>query len=228
MQFSSWKSTIPLLYCTIAPGDGHAFRQPGSSQCMQPSLRISHSRSRAGFSYSENRMTVHECSVRSAGLSYTPTLMPTSSRRSFHSRHAVWHALQPMHFDTSISLATSVCRCAGGVIEEAERRIRSLSPNFGGTAWVVGFGIAGNMVHLPLCHRPGDGLDIDQEGLELRRLRVGVADRRRQHVDRGCLLALADEAEVERHADLMDGLAVDLERHEPLGDHGLAFDLAAV
>ena len=57
MQFSSWKSTMPLAYCTIAPGDGQAFRQPGSSQCMQPSLRISHSRLPFVFSYSVNRIT---------------------------------------------------------------------------------------------------------------------------------------------------------------------------
>src|ERR1700732_3944378 len=106
MQFSLMKSTIPLAYCTIAPGEGQAFRQPGSSQCMQPSLRISHSRLPAGFSYSEKRITVHECSVRSRGLSYTPMLSPTSSRRSFPSMHAVWQALQPMHFVTSISFAT--------------------------------------------------------------------------------------------------------------------------
>jgi hypothetical protein len=43
-QFSLMKSTMPLLYLTMAPGAGHDFRQPGSSQCMQPSLRISHSR----------------------------------------------------------------------------------------------------------------------------------------------------------------------------------------
>ena len=60
---------MPLLYWMIAPGEGQAFRQPGSSQCMQPSLRISHSRSPCVFSYSEKRMTVQECSVRSAGLS---------------------------------------------------------------------------------------------------------------------------------------------------------------
>ena len=44
---------------------------------------------------------------------------PTSSRRSFHSMHAVWQALQPMHFDTSISLATvpvtGVLACGDGV-----------------------------------------------------------------------------------------------------------------
>src|SRR5207302_2696781 len=60
MQFSSWKSTIPFAYCTIAPGAGQALRQPGSAQCMQPSLRISHSRLPLGFSYSANRMTVHD------------------------------------------------------------------------------------------------------------------------------------------------------------------------
>jgi hypothetical protein len=47
---------------------------------------------------------------------------PTSSRRSFHSSHAAWQALQPMHFDTSMSLATSIwARMAGGWSVEAER-----------------------------------------------------------------------------------------------------------
>src|SRR5690554_346506 len=44
MQFSEMKSTMPFEYLTIAPGEGQAVRQPGSSQCMQPSLRMSHSR----------------------------------------------------------------------------------------------------------------------------------------------------------------------------------------
>src|SRR5215469_2480276 len=64
MQFSWWKSTMPFVYCTIAPGEGHAFKQPGSSQCMQPSLRISHSRLPCEFSCSVKRITVHECSER--------------------------------------------------------------------------------------------------------------------------------------------------------------------
>jgi len=64
------KSTMPFEYCTIAPGAGQALRQPGSSQCMQPSLRISHSRSPlSGFSYSENRISVNMSGVRSWGLS---------------------------------------------------------------------------------------------------------------------------------------------------------------
>src|ERR1700737_3045588 len=119
---------MPFVYCTIAPGDGHAFRHPGSSQCMQPSLRISHSRLPSGFSYSVKRITVHECSVRSRGLSYTPTFSPTSSRRSFHSMHAVWHALQPMHFDTSISFATlpvTGSRTEGGWTVVADWRLIS-------------------------------------------------------------------------------------------------------
>jgi hypothetical protein len=44
--------------------------------------------------------------------------------RSFHARHAVWQALQPMHLETSISLATSTValRTCGGTSVEAERR----------------------------------------------------------------------------------------------------------
>ena len=42
MHFSGSTSTMPFTYCTIAPGAGQASRQPGSSQCMHWSLRISH------------------------------------------------------------------------------------------------------------------------------------------------------------------------------------------
>src|SRR5579862_8765452 len=69
MQCSSMKSTMPLEYCTIAPGEGHALRQPGSAQCMQPSLRINHSSLPFSSSYSVKRITVHESADRSAGLS---------------------------------------------------------------------------------------------------------------------------------------------------------------
>src|SRR5215468_717061 len=40
MHASGLTSTMPFLYCTIAPGAGHALRQPGSAQCMHWSLRI--------------------------------------------------------------------------------------------------------------------------------------------------------------------------------------------
>ena len=69
MQCSLMKSTMPLAYLTMAPGEGQAFRQPGSSQCMQPSLRISHSRLPASGSTSKNFITVQDWGVRSVGLS---------------------------------------------------------------------------------------------------------------------------------------------------------------
>src|SRR4051794_6126549 len=98
---------------------------------------------------------------------------------------AAWQALQPMHLVTSISFAISVCRSAGGVTVEAERRIRSFSPNFGELGAIAGFGIGGNMVLSPLRNRrPGRRLEIDQKRLEFRRLDIGIADERRQCVGR--------------------------------------------
>jgi hypothetical protein len=46
-----------------------------------------------------------------------------------------------MHFEVSISFATSVWRVAGGVMVDAERRRRSLSAITCVTFWVGGFGI---------------------------------------------------------------------------------------
>ena len=57
-----------------------------------------------------------------------------------------------MHFDTSISLATSVQLRAGGGTDEAERRTRSASPRFGVT-FLVGAGGSSNskaMASLPV------------------------------------------------------------------------------
>src|ERR1700733_14978030 len=200
MQFSSWKSTMPFVYCTIAPGDGHAFRQPGSSQCMQPSLRISHSRLPFGFSYSEKRITVHECSVRSSGLSYTPWLIPTSSRRSFHSMHAVWHALQPMHLLTSISFATVPVigsRTAGDCTVVAERRL--ISNDCSAIASPLGL------------------LDLHQERLEFRCLRIPVAHDRRQRIAQITRFRLPFEAPMQRNADRLHLLAVDHQRLDAFG-----------
>ena len=94
----------------MAPGDGQAFRQPGSSQCMQPSLRISHSRFWvSGFTHSVKRISVNIFGVRSCGIGRRRRqLTPIVGSLSFHSRQADWQALQPMHFDTSISFATGV------------------------------------------------------------------------------------------------------------------------
>jgi hypothetical protein len=58
MQLPLMKSTMPLVYLTMAPGAGQLRRQPGSSQCMQPSLRISHSSLLSSVSTSEKRITV--------------------------------------------------------------------------------------------------------------------------------------------------------------------------
>src|SRR4051812_28011587 len=100
-----------------------------------------------------------------------------SWRMSFHSRHATWQALQPMHFEVSMSFATSVWRVAGGVIVEAERRMRSFSPNICLISVTGGLGSSNsNAMIASLHHRSGNGLDIDQKRLVLRRLDVGVAD----------------------------------------------------
>src|SRR5246127_2903442 len=211
MQFSSWKSTIPLEYCTIAPGEGQALRQPGSAQCMQPSLRISHSRSPFGFSYSAKRIRVQERSLRSAGFWYPPTLVPISSRRSFHSMHATWQALQPMHLVVSMSLATLPvydCRTLGSGMVVAERRTMSRDCR---------------AIVLPL-----DLLDLDQEGLELRRLRVAIADKRRQRVGKVPRLREPLEAPVDRNADVVQRLAVHLHRAQALGHHRYRLDMPAV
>src|SRR5262245_29606196 len=128
MQFSETKSTMPFEYLTIAPGDGQALRQPGSAQCMQPSLRISHSSrvGSAGDSTSKKRISVQVFGDRSCGLSYTPTFSPTASRRSFQFMHATWQALQPMHFDSSISFATStLSRTLGAGVVWPERAVTS-------------------------------------------------------------------------------------------------------
>ena len=51
---------------------------------------------------------------------------PTSSRRSFQFMHATWQALQPMHLDSSISLAScGVLRTEGLGVVVAERAVTS-------------------------------------------------------------------------------------------------------
>src|SRR5690606_17903372 len=79
-----------------------------------------------------------------------------------------------------------------------------------------------------LRHRPRNGLDIDKERLELRRLRIRVADERRERIRRRSLAGDTDEAEMDRHADGVHGLAVDLQRLQAFGDNGLPLDRTAV
>src|SRR3984885_2581736 len=213
MQFSSWKSTIPLAYCTIAPGEGQAFRHPGSAQCMQPSLRMSHSRSPLGFSTSAKRISVQLLALRSWGFWYCPVVVPISSRRSFHSMQATWHALQPMHLVVSMSLATpppaGAWRICGERVVVAERRTMSRDCN-------------------AMAVRPLSLLDLDQERFELGCLRVAIAHHRGKRVRQVPRLGEAFEAPVNGDADVVQRLALDLEHLQALGDHGDGLDVAAV
>src|SRR5512138_1624232 len=131
-----------------------------------------------------------------------------SSRRSFHCMHATWQALQPMHLEMSISLATgsAAWRTWGAGVVVAER-----------------FWISSDCIVFSLRL-----LDVDQERLELRRLRVRVRHVRRQVVREVAGLGHPDETPVDRYADRVDLLAVALEIRDPLRDHRRGLQLAAV
>src|SRR5215470_7174263 len=125
-----------------------------------------------------------------------------------------------MHFDTSMSLATGEsCRAGAGMVD-ADRRMRSGSENFAAVSCRFGLGSGGNMSSPPLCHRPSDGLDIDQERLVLRRLDVGVADIGRERVRPEPLSGGAGEAPMQRDADDVYRLAVALDGEDALGNDG--------
>ena len=127
-----------------------------------------------------------------------------------------------------MSLATSVLLLG----RRGHRRCRSadeiLLGETRGRVRVDGFGIGGNIFSPPYATVPGNGLDIDQKRLVLRRLDVGVADIRRQHVRAEAFLRRSGEAPVERYADDMDGLAVAGQRPDPLGHDRLRGDRAAL
>ena len=67
MQLSWLKSTMPFVYCTMAPGAGHENRQPGSSQCRQASFLISQL-SWPSTSTSLKRISSHVFGLRSRWL----------------------------------------------------------------------------------------------------------------------------------------------------------------
>src|SRR5512141_2841044 len=116
---------------------------------------------------------------------------------------ATWQALQPMHFETSMSFATSsVCRIFGAEVVEAERRVTS----------------SVRAMSRLLGHARRSLLDVHQERLELRGERVREVPG----------LGLAVEPPVQRDADRVDLLAVDLERLDALRDDRLRHDLAAL
>src|SRR5688572_6409194 len=65
MQLSATKSTMPLLYCTMAPGAGQALRQPGSTQCIHWYFDISHRGWLASVSCSLNLIRFQKLGARS-------------------------------------------------------------------------------------------------------------------------------------------------------------------
>src|SRR5574342_461024 len=112
--------------------------------------------------------------------------MPTSSRMSFHSMHATWQALHPMHFETSMSFATfAVSRTPGAGEVEAERRVTSRD-------WRA------MACLLSLGHARRSLLDVHEERLELRGLDVGIADERGEGVREVSGPGEAVEAPVQR------------------------------
>src|ERR1700686_1615896 len=134
-----------------------------------------------------------------------------SSRRSFHSIQATWQALQPMHLVVSMSFATwpvYAPRTWGSGSVGAERRTMSRDCN-------------GIYTLLDL-------LDLDQERLEFRRLRVRVADRRRQRVGQEPGLGHPHEAPMDGHPDRVHDFAVDIQGADAFGHHRHRLDVAAV
>src|SRR4029077_8382876 len=97
---------------------------------------------------------------------------------------------------------TSVWRVAGGVMVDAERRMRSPSPTAAVVSATGGLGRPNsNAIIASLRHRSGDRLNVDQERLVLRRLDVGVADKGRERVRSEPLARRTGEAPVQRNAD---------------------------
>ena len=128
-----------------------------------------------------------------------------------------------------MSLATSVCRWAGGAMVDAERRIRSASPNFGETGSVVGIAESLETCRpLPYATGPTMGSISTRNALnsgvcEFASPTGGVSE----FIGEAFLVSPIKPKCSGRPIGV-DGLAVDLERLKPLGDDGLGLHLAAV
>src|SRR5450759_1877636 len=211
MQLSGFTSTIPLAYCTMAPGAGQASRHPGSAQCMHWSLRMSHI-SPPSTSRSSKRMRFQKPASSVGIVWYVPTWCVDSGGRSFHSWHATSQALQPMQVDVSMYLATvGTLLMPEGLpqTEAEERRISRLC-----TLMIV----ASSRL-----------LELDEERLELGRPRVWIhrGGRQESRQRSGMPGGAGRVAPVEGEADLPQLLPVDLQRKQPLRDHRDAFDGSA-
>src|SRR5712672_2670270 len=125
---------------------------------------------------------------------------------------ATWQALQPMHLVVSMSFATVTSpvpeRISGSGRVVAERLMMSSDCS----AMVI----------------PLQLLDLDEKRFELRRLRVGITDERRQRVGDEAGFRKALEAPVDGNADVVQRLAVHLQRSQPLGHDGHGIDVAAI
>ncbi|KAG0930345.1 hypothetical protein G6F31_017063 [Rhizopus arrhizus] len=116
-----------------------------------------------------------------------------------------------MHLETSISLATEPVmgsRMPGGGVVVAERRLMSRD-------------CMDMSVLLSL-------LDLDQDALRFRRLRVAVTDGVGQRIGDVAGLGRTEETPVDRHAHLVHGAAIDLQGLDALGHHRHRFDVAAL
>src|SRR6185436_15736017 len=162
MQRSGSTSTMPFSYCTIAPGAGQAARQPGSSQCMQPSLRISQASPPSCVSCSEKRIRFQNSACSVGSVWYVPKAWLATGARSFHSWQATSQALQPMQVVVSMYFATlgDLRRLVDSPRSEAEER--RISPEF--------------------TPRASHLLDLDQERLVLGRPHVRLEHRGRERV----------------------------------------------
>ena len=110
-----------------------------------------------------------------------------AGRVSFHSMQADWQALQPMHFETSMSFATSTS--AVRLELRASRRVAETRMTSRGWNVVI--------VILPYATGWVDRLDVHQERLVFRRLDIRVADGGRQRVRAEALFGCAHEAPVQ-------------------------------
>src|SRR5512139_4219802 len=109
--------------------------------------------------------------------------------------HATWQALQPMHLEMSMSLATCTgLRAPGGCVVVAERAL--MSSDCSAMAVSSHF------------------LDVDQERLELRRLGVAVAHEGGQGIGEVAVLRHAHESPVDGNAHRVRLAAGDVQGHQ--------------
>ena len=198
-------------------GAGHAFRQPGSSQCMQPSLRISHSRLPFSSSHSVKRIRVQVLGVEILGIVVGSLEIP-----DLRPKVVPFHAGGLARLAADAAADIDQLRHLLLVIADRRRRQGRCRP----ANVVLGLQISHRLLFQ--ASRGAGLLDIDQERLELRRLRIGIADGRGQRVGAVALARLAGEAPMDRHADHMRGLAVHRQRADALGHIGLADDHATL